>query len=147
MTQPPRLPAPLGDSAAEPKICSTEEFILTFKPEVQELSDLGGEEADFALPGDKPLITRQAIRDALVRAEEELLGRMELTYDSRPTYLEGLLKQCVMDIARYRMDFIAAREDGKDRCDSCLEMAEKYRLENKQPVVYDDQESLGAFSI
>ncbi len=146
----PRLPQPSGDVTANPRLVTVEGFILQFKADSQVLSDLDGDEMSFidpTDPDDEAPILRQKIRDALVRAEGEMLGRMGLDHDSVPDVIKPVIVQCVYDIARYRLDFLTARKDGKERCDKCYEFAQTYTTPGRSSLSSGVAGGMSAFAL
>ncbi len=136
-------PRPLSDSSADPILVTVEEWVLKFQEDAvplthlantdhsnPSLSDFEAEAAPEVGAGNQILgsfmtANRQKIRDRLVEAERSLAGLLGMTVDEilQNPPLFNWVKPCVMDIARYEMDFLAARPDGKERCEACRQRA------------------------
>ena len=108
-------------------------------PAIAATENVAGEVKKLIIPttAAKKPITRQHVAFSLYLAEHDLCVAMGLTVDAVVQGQNGIykgilvrLQKCICDVARYDMDYFAARKDGKERCDECREWAKEWNAAN-----------------
>ncbi len=112
----------------DPLVGDARQFALLFGLDATQLSDLDNLDEQLN-PNQIETIFYQRIALQLHFATVVALGSRGISTTSMlPTYFKKLLVPLVYDIARYRMDFLVARPDGKARHDAAIAMVKEVPL-------------------